>query len=322
MTRGRVNYGIGVFFGLLLSWVFFLLSFLRGARFFHPSGVVYSGWALPASGIDNVAEAQVAARLAGAVVVRFSGGLFKSDGRGVRRDSLGLGMRFHCQPGPCSTDGSRGCQDLFLVSFRSFRAMAHDIMATNPNDYLANTYWTVVPYEVEGLGRVSLRITPSRVGASGKARDERLEDAVRAGMARLRLEVAPLGTDDYRPLAELRLQEWVDWEEALHLSPRASGSGLRPIGFLQGLRVAPYAASYLARRLRNGPPGRGGNPEAEPAGDFNLGTSQRMMQDATASLERRRGGTLVRGSASTFSLVSLPALFRVPSFLGMAGRVP
>jgi hypothetical protein len=254
VSKGRVYYGIGVLFGLLLlSWVFFFLSFLRRARFFHPSGVVYSAQAWPAPGLASVAGVEVAERLSGTALVRFSGGIFKQKGQAARTDSLGLGVRFHGQPGPCATNAPGG-QDLFLVSFHSFKAMAHDIKATNPHDYLANSYWAIAPYEVEGLGRVSLRITASGAGGMGAARDERLEDAVRAGAASLRLEMAPWGTNDYQPLAEVRLDSRVELEDELRLTPHAAGHGLRPIGFFQGLRVFPYAASHLARRLRQGAP--------------------------------------------------------------------
>lgn len=256
MSRGRIYYGMGVFFGLLLlSWVFFFLSFLRRARFFHPSGVVYSARAWPAPGLASVAGVEVAERLSGTALVRFSGGIFKQKGQVARTDSLGLGVRFHGQPGLCATNAPGG-QDLFLVSFHSFKAMAHDIKATNSHDYLANTYWAIAPYEVEGLGRVSLRITAFGAGGMGVARDERLEDAVRAGAASLRLEMAPWGTNDYQPLADVRLDSRVELEDELRLTPRASGRGLRPTGFLQGLRVFPYAASHLARRLRQGAPRR------------------------------------------------------------------
>jgi hypothetical protein len=261
VSRGRIYYALGVFFGLLLlSWVFFLLSFLRRARFFHPSGVVYSAMAYPAPGLASVMGVEVAERLSGCALVRFSGGIFKQKGKAVRTDSLGLGMRFHGQPGPCSAN-ARGGQDLFFVSFHSFGAIAHDIKATNPNDYLANTYWAITPYEVKGLGRVSLRITASGAGAPGSARDERLEDAVRAGTASLRLEMAPWGTNDYQPLAEVRLDSRVELEDELRLTPHAAGRGLRPIGFLQGLRVFPYAASHLARRLHQGAPRRAPLPD-------------------------------------------------------------
>ncbi|MCY1080169.1 hypothetical protein [Archangium lansingense] len=260
MSRGRIQYGFGVFCGsLLLSWGFFLLSFCRKARFFHPSGVVYSAMAWPASSLSSVASVEVAERLSGAALVRFSGGLFKQKGKRVKRDSLGLGVRFYGQPGPCQTN-ARGGQDLFLVSFHSFAAIARDIKATDCGDYLANTYWSITPYEVEGLGRVSLRITASGSG-EGTARNERLEDAVRAGEVSLRLEMAPWGTDDYQPLAELRLDRRMDLEDELRLTPRASGGGLRPTGFLQGLRVAPYAASHLARRLRRETPRRASTPD-------------------------------------------------------------
>lgn len=283
MSRGRLQYGIGVFFGLLLlSWVFFLLSFLRRARFFHPTGVVYSAMAWPAPALTSVASVEVAERLSGAALVRFSGGLFKQKGKRVRKDSLGLGVRFHGQPGPCRTNAPGG-QDLFLVSFQSFGVMAQDIKATDCNDYLANTYWAITPYEVEGLGRVSLRITASGgAGAVGAERDERLEDAVRAGAASLRLEMAPWGTTDYQPLAELRLGRRVELEDELRLTPRAAGGGLRPTGFLQGLRVAPYAASHLARRLCGGSPRRASIPatrlplpdrSASPRQDVNASTA-------------------------------------------------
>jgi hypothetical protein len=279
VSRGRIYYGIGVFFGLLLlSWVFFFLSFLRRARFFHPTGVVYSARAYPAPGLACVAGVEVAERLSGCALVRFSGGIFKQKGQDVRTDSLGMGLRFHGQPGPCSTN-ARGGQDLFLVSFHSFGAMAHDIKATNPHDYLANTYWAITPYEVKGLGRVSLRITASGAGGVGAGRCERLEDAVRAGAASLRLEMAPWGTNDYQPLADVRLDSRVELEDELRLTPHAAGRGLSPIGFLQGLRVFPYAASHLARRLRQGAPRRAIAPDTRIALP-DPGASQRAKVNA------------------------------------------
>jgi len=286
VSRGRIYYGIGVFFGLLLlSWVFFFLSFLRRARFFHPSGVVYSARAYPAPGLASVAGVEVAERLSGCALVRFSGGIFKQKGKDVRTDSLGMGLRFHGQPGPFSTN-ARGGQDLFLVSFHSFGAMAQGIKATNPNDYLANTYWAITPYEVKGLGRVALRITASGAGGVGQERGERLEDAVRAGAARLRLEMAPWGTNDYQPLAEVRLDSRVELEDELRLTPHAAGRGLTPIGFLQGLRVFPYAASHLARRLRQGAPRSAGAPDTRIALP-DPGASPRANVDASPVFSSR-----------------------------------
>lgn len=275
VSRGRIYYGLGVVVGLvLLSWVFFVLSFLRRARFFHPTGVVYSAQAWPAPGLASVAGVEVAERLAGRTLVRFSGGLFKQKkGKGEKMDSLGLGIRFHGQPEPCATN-ARGGQDLFLVTFQSFGVIAHDIKATHTGDYLANTYWAITPYEVEGLGRVSLRITATGAGGLGAARDERLEDAVRAGAAGLRLEMAPWGTNDYQPLADVRLDQRVELEDELRLTPHAAGRGLRPIGFFQGLRVAPYAASHLARRLCGGAPRRVRAPDVQPLRP-DLGARQR-----------------------------------------------
>lgn len=250
MSRAQMARAMGVAMGALMSPVLFPLFFARGVRFFHSTGVVHSARALPPAGVLAGVPANLAARLAGPVLVRFSGGLFSGEDKA---DSLGLGIRFHRQPRP-SARFHPGDQDLFFVTLRSFsgRKLRSRLAATHLHDYLDNTYWAVAPYEVEGLGRVSLRITPSGAGAPGQDRVERLRNAVETGEAALLLEAALFGTDAYFPLANIRLGRQVspEIEAAMGLKPGSSGRGLRPYGFLQGVRVVPYAASQFARWLR------------------------------------------------------------------------
>jgi hypothetical protein len=244
----QVARALGVATGALMTP--FMLPFIlaRRARLFHPTGELHVARVVPPSGVLPGAPATVAARLAGPALVRFSGGLFS---RSDLRDSLGVALRFNSQPIP-SAVYAEGDQDLVLVTLRSFllpRILA-GFRQTNAGDYLDNTYWGIWPYEVEGFGRVSLRLTASGAGLPGTNRAERLLAATENGTARLLLELAPLGSDIYLPVAELQLGKRlsVRMQEAFSLNPSSSGRGLRPSGFLHGLRVVPYKASQFARR--------------------------------------------------------------------------
>ncbi|PTL82791.1 hypothetical protein [Vitiosangium sp. GDMCC 1.1324] len=246
----QASRALGIAAGALVSPLLYPFFFARGARFFHPSGVVHSARVVPPTGVAAGAPADLAARLVGPALVRFAGGWFSGE---AGKDSLGISLRFHDQPLPSALHG-KGDQDLYFVSFPSFvlRKFISGIHQTYLHDYLANTYWAVAPYEVDGFGRVSLRLTASGAGRPGVDRAERLQRAVEEGVARLLLEAAPLGSEVHLPVAEIRLGSRLsqNLETELRTVPGSSGRGLRPSGFLQGLRVVPYAACQHARRLR------------------------------------------------------------------------
>jgi hypothetical protein len=241
---------LGVAAGAILSPLLFPLFLARGARFFHPSGVIHSARVVPPSGVRSGAPADLAGRLAGPALVRFSGGIFSGEDR---KDSLGIGLRLHGNPLP-SARYCRNDQDLFFVSVRSLALskLLPGINQIHQHDYLANTYWAISKYEADGFGPVSLRITSSGGGCPGEDRAERLQSACSQGTARLLLEAAPLGSDIHLPVAEFHLGPRLspEMEAELRLVPSSLGRGLHPSGFSQGLRVVPYKASQLARRLR------------------------------------------------------------------------
>lgn len=243
-----LSWVLGIFAGALLTPFMLPVILARRARFFHPSGESHAAQVFPPSGVLPGAPAQLAARLAGPALVRFSGGLF------FRRnvpDSLGLGLRFYSQPLPSSVS-SPGDQDLTLVTLRSFSppAVLAGIRQTNIEDYLDNIYQGVFSYQVAGVGLATLRLTASGAGAPGRDRAERLLHATEEGRARLLLEIAPKGSDLYMPVAEILIGERLsdELQDAFSINPRSAGRGLRPVGFLHGLRVVPYKINQLARR--------------------------------------------------------------------------
>jgi hypothetical protein len=250
MSAMQAARALGVITGALASPLLFPVFLARGVRIIHHSGVVYSARIVPPSGVAAGAYADLAARLAGPALVRFSGSLGTGEDK---RDALGISMRLHCQPRPSSLF-CKGDQDLFFITAPSLarKKLRSGVNKTRLDDFLANTYWAASAYEVDGLSRVSLRLIPSGGGEEGADRKERLQRAIERGVARLRLEVVPLGSEIGVPVAEVhpgpRLTDEMDTR--LGLVPGSSGRGLRPSGFLQGLRVGPYATSQFARRLR------------------------------------------------------------------------
>jgi hypothetical protein len=96
-----------------------------------------------------------------------------------------------------------------------------------------------------------------KTNGAGDAADRasRLEKAVAAGAARLRLEAATTPKGPWSALAELRLIEPLDSADsaaevdqaALQFSPFRDGRGLTPRGLVHGLRRAVYAASQTLR---------------------------------------------------------------------------
>lgn len=246
--RMQVGRALGVATGALLTPLMLPFLLRKKARLLHPSGEMHAALVVPPSGVLPGAPAALAARLAGPALVRFSGGLFSKRNR---KDSLGVALRFRSEPLPSSVY-SDGDQDLTLVTLRSFSPLTAlaGLRQTRVDDYLANSYHGIWPYEVEGFGRAALRLTASGAGAPGKDRSERLLAAARRGTARLYLEVAPLGSDLFLPVAEFRVGERLSeqMQEAFSLNPSSAGRGLRPSGFQHGLRVFPYKASQFARR--------------------------------------------------------------------------
>lgn len=244
----RVTEGLGRIGGAVLAPVFAGGSLLRRARLFHPHGAVYKARVSPVGEGSELHE--VAKRLEGEALVRLSNAWWKKDREW--RDLLGFSLRIGDEP--IGIHAGRGDQDLLFATLRSPWTMGLAPITTNTHDFLANDYYAVSPFEVEGVGRARLRVVSPRVEAPGDTRAERLDNAVKAGAARFWLELKPVGLGHrWRPLAEIALEKPVHVaQESLRFSPFQSDRGFEPVGFVHALRRATYPAAQTARGMVHG----------------------------------------------------------------------
>lgn len=234
----QIGRGVGWVFGPLAA----AGSLVRRSRLFHPDGVIYRAEVLPAAVTGPAAD--IAARLAGQALVRLSSGWWK-DGK-EWPDALGVSIRFRSEPA-VTAEPAPGDQDLLFASFPSLWLLPFAPLMTNQHNFLANDYFAIAPFEIEGLGRVKLRLRARRVPAAGD-RETSLEHATAAGLAVFELEARRLGRAQYEPIATIRLlRRVVIDQEALRLSPFRSGRGIVPRGFVQATRLGTYILSQLAR---------------------------------------------------------------------------
>jgi hypothetical protein len=236
---------VGFAGGVLLAPLVAAGSLLRRGRIFHPDGVVYRAEVVP----DAMSEAgqEVAARLAGPALVRLSSALWKVH-KERRPDLLGASVRFRGEQ-KISPVAMSGDQDLLTATARSALLLLPAMFATNVHSFLWDDYYAIGQFDIPELGRVKLRLLTPRIGDGSLSRLESLEKAVAAGMAILELEAreARIGAR-YERIARIRLLERVDIDQsALRFSPFRAGRGIRPRGFINALRIVPYAVSQLVR---------------------------------------------------------------------------
>lgn len=232
-------------------------SALRNARVFHPRGIVLDAELVPIAHEQPWAE--LAERLAGPALVRLSAALQKSPRSTV--DLLGCAVRL--LPWEASAHDTTqifahdDTQDLLTVTSRTLVQLPVGLVTTNTGDYLANDYYGLTPFEVDGLGVGYFRLRGGHLArrrgrGSAWYRLAELGTALQLGNAVLRLEIRRRGLGRaYQPVAELRLRSIIEVDqEELAFSPYRSGRGIRPHGFINSLRRATYAASVLGRRWR------------------------------------------------------------------------
>ena len=233
--------------GLALAPLTGSLSALRRSRMFHPRGVLCLADVEAAPGSPTLAG--LASSLAGPALVRWSSAWWK---RGERTDVLGCAIRFGSHP--LNAVPQPGDQDLLLATIRRPWSMAFAPWTTDVHDFLANHYYGVSPFLV-GARRVEWRLAPEREAPPGPSRGERLERAMSAGHASLRLELAdysgpffpPVG-ESFQSVVRLQLRERVELDqEALGFDPFRDGRGITPVGFVHSMRKATYLASQHAR---------------------------------------------------------------------------
>jgi hypothetical protein len=221
---------LGKLTGFLLAPWTGAVSALRHARMFHPEGTVWQARVTALRGPFG----ELARRLEGEALVRLSTAWWRGGKEWI--DVLGIAVRI-------------GPQDLLFATIQHPWTMLLAPATTEQHDFLANDYFAVSPFDVDGVGRCKLRLVSPRPRGLHGDREERLQEAVARGQAALRLEVKRLsGSEGWQPVAEIALAEpaRVD-QEALRFSPFRNGRGITPRGFVNMLRRGTYALSQLAR---------------------------------------------------------------------------
>ncbi|WP_437953827.1 hypothetical protein WME98_26325 [Sorangium sp. So ce296] len=241
---------IGRAIGGVLSPIAWQGSFLRGARLFHPDGVVYCAGVKPLAVEGEVGA--LAQRLGGPALVRLSGGIWRWRSAKVERrpDVLGIAVRFRDSQ-EVTPAASAGDQDLIFLSARRLWLLPIAVFTTKTRDFLDNHYYAQLPFDVEGFGRAEFRLIPLRPSTVKGNRLERLERSAAVGLALLRLEVRRRGARArWMPVADIELYEPVDIDQnTLRFNPFQAGKGIVPTGLLQSTRLWTYWGSYLGRVL-------------------------------------------------------------------------
>jgi hypothetical protein len=237
---------LGHVVGRALGWAvapaFALTSRARGARTFHPRGLLFVGEVLPAGG----APTALGESLRGPALVRFSNALWK--GGWEHLDVLGLALRLRRDPAP-SVAPAEGDQDLLFATIRRPWTMGLAPFTTRLHDFLDNRYFAVSPFDAPGFGRCYLRLSPLRAApAPGGDRPSRLRAAVARGDVRLLIEVRRSWRTRWEPVATLHVRAAVELDqEALAFWPFRNGRGVVPRGLVHGLRRGVYSLSQRAR---------------------------------------------------------------------------
>ncbi len=216
---------------------------LRRARMFHPEGALYRAAVNPL--VTGGPAGELATRLSGDALVRLSTSIWRGGREWI--DVLGCAIRFRSEHVP-SVLPAAGDQDLLLATIRTPFTTLLAPLRTHWHDFLRNDYYAVSPFFVEGLGRVKFRVTTRPVRLPGRDRGERLDEAVAAGLASLRLEVRSVRGGPWEGLCAIRLLQRIELDqEALRFDPFRAGRGVKPVGFVQYLRPASYWASQKMR---------------------------------------------------------------------------
>jgi hypothetical protein len=253
--RGRLSRTGGVLgraAGWLVAPLFGVVSFVRQARTFHPRGPIFH------ARVERHPDASaqrwaLADRLAGQALVRFSGALWKRT-ESVP-DVLGCAIRLRRNDSE-RVEAEQDDQDLLFATIRRPWTMLLSPLTTNVHDYLANDYFAVSPFDVDEEQRVYLRLhptAPQRGERDDGSRAQRLTKAMKKGRVALELSLGERPFGPWAPLASITLERAATVDgESLRFRPFRTGRGVRPRGFVHGLRAGVYALSQRTRPARKG----------------------------------------------------------------------
>ncbi|GGI05546.1 phosphodiesterase [Egicoccus halophilus] len=207
------------------------LAFLRGARAFHPRGLVFAARWEPTPQAGQLLRGSPLLAASRPAIVRLSRGVGLPVGA---PDLLGLAVKLP------DTYGAGRDQDLLLTSTGAGPVGRHVL---RPARALTTSYSTLLPYELPHLGRRTL-VAHAAAGEPRRTYAEVADGAappafvvaIAGGpvLARVRVTPDPRPTDDGT----------VDFD------PWHTGRDLVPVGLVNRLRRPTYGASRAGRRRR------------------------------------------------------------------------
>ena len=222
-------------------------SLTRNARLFHPDGALY--WARVQPIAKDGMLGELAKRLEGPALVRLSSAWWRNEKEWP--DILGIAIRFveikkANAPGPPPRD-----QDLLFATIRRTLTLPIAPLSTNTHDFMANDYFALLPFEVEGIGRAMFRLLPMRLPKQSGKRREKLEARIAAGTAVFRIEMKKaIPGSKWKEIASVELREPAQIDQNdIAFNPFRAGRGIVPTGLVQMIRAATYPASVLGRTL-------------------------------------------------------------------------
>lgn len=229
---------VGSLVGTATSPFTFVGAAARHARLFHPCGVSYQAQVTPIG-----TGSPAGRRLTGSALVRLSSAL-RRDGAGP--DILGFAIRFGWNGGIDDEAFEPGQQDLLLATIRHVATIPGAFFRTDAEDFLANHYYGISRFCIDGFGKAKIRMRPLGRGLTGADKFERLASAVNKKQARFELSSGRFGV--WTPLVRISLERRVDLDAGkLRFSPFHADKGIHPIGFLNAVRRAAYAGSQQGR---------------------------------------------------------------------------
>lgn len=240
-----IGFALGRAAGWVVAPMFGLVSFARHARTFHPRGPTFHA-AVTRHADAAVEFDPIVERLVGRALVRFSGALWKHTES--RLDVLGCAVRLQSDARE-TAEPADDDQDLLFATIRRPWTMPFAPFTTDVNDYLANDYYAVSPFDLGFGRRAYLRLHPVHPAFEQTGtRSERLAREVERGQAALNLEISDGPFGPWAPLLVLSLECLADVDgEALRFNPFRQGRGVRPRGFIHALRAGVYSLSQRAR---------------------------------------------------------------------------
>lgn len=235
----RIGYAFGaVALGPIAGLATFVLALVKKGRAFHPHGTPCRAV------IEPIDDHPVGKRLAGAARVRLSSVSHAENS--LERGVFGMAIEL-----------AEPAQDLPLATFEAFTKLSEANASTEPTDYLVNTYASVTPWRVDGLGVVWFRAVPRpATRAPTGTRTERLDAAIAAGgdAATFVLEARSAPYADGPVIARVATIRIVgrdpDDDPGFRIRVTRTGRGVHPTGVRNGIRVVAYPCSQLGRRLR------------------------------------------------------------------------